>query len=139
MNLRMCVMHVSSDGTSLVEGHPCLSFSFLGSMSLFSHFSAVVFMVMGLCSFYGTLSGFWSVRVKSDRSFPSTRSSLCSVSCTSFCLWSFHPRFLWRFFNGVVAGQFDRRHPFPLAGLRARAQEERTISSPELLFRMYMS
>ena len=51
-----------------------------------------------------------------------------------------------RFLNGVAAGLFDRPHtipqcpaPFFGAAFRARAKEERTISSPQLLFRMYIS
>ena len=44
-NLRTCVMHVSSAGTSSVEGHSCLSISFRVSKSLVSHvfFSGCVY------------------------------------------------------------------------------------------------
>ena len=47
-----CVMHVSSAGTSLVEGHSCLSISLRGSMSFFSHVfcSCRVFFVV-ICSY----------------------------------------------------------------------------------------
>ena len=72
-------------GRSLVFVHIVPNFS-----SLVPHvFCVVVFMVVGMCSYDGTLCGFWWVLVNSDRSFPATRSLRCSVCCASVCFWLF--------------------------------------------------
>ena len=73
-------MHVSSAGTSLVEGHSCMCKTFRILRLLFRmYFTVVVFLVVGMCSCDGTLCGFWWVRVNSERSFPATLSLRCSV------------------------------------------------------------
>ena len=90
LNLWMCVMHVSSAGTSSVEGHSYLPMSLRISMTLDSHvFSWLCFCFEGMCSSGETLCGFWWERVDSAFSFPATWSLRCCVCFISVCLWSF--------------------------------------------------
>ena len=97
LNLWMCVMHVSSAGTSLVEGHSYLPMSLRISMTLDSHvFSWLCFCFEGICSSGETLCGFWWERVDSAFSFPATWSLRCCVCFISVCLWSFSWTDSWR-------------------------------------------